>query len=414
MLPRAAKQSLPADSISSSDATLTEHEIRELAARFGSPLLVVDCDQVRRQYHALQAALPGVDLHYALKPLPHAAVVACLREEGAWFDLATTGEVELVKQQGVAPERCIHTHPIKRDSDIRDALRFGVTTFVADNPDEIKKFVRYRKRAELLLRVSFRSPDAVVDLSRKFGCEPGAVLGLIEMARRLGIRVRGLSFHVGSQATEPTKYVEAIRACTNLIAEALLAGLPALDVLDIGGGFPVPYNDAVTPIDEFCAPIRAELAKLPRHVRVIAEPGRFISAPAAIAVSSVMGKAKRGDRWWYYLDDGLYGSYSGQLFDHAKYPVSVLREGAQRYRSVLAGPTCDSIDVIDDDILLPELEVGDLVVGRMMGAYTWASATDFNFFKRAKVVVVNEHPVSADRVVPLQRKAGGVRGRGAA
>jgi ornithine decarboxylase len=404
VLPRAAKQSLAVSPAHSFDSTtLTEAEIRRLAARFGSPLLVVDCEQVRRQYRALRAALPGVDLHYALKPLPHASVVATLRDEGAFFDLATTGEVELVKAQGIAPERCIHTHPIKRDSDIRDALRFGVTTFVADNPDEIRKFARYRKRAELLLRVCFRSPTAVCDLSKKFGCEPGAVLGLIEQARRLGIRVKGLSFHVGSQATDPSKYIEAIQACTNLIAEALLAGLPALEVLDIGGGFPVPYTDAVMPIDEFCAPIRAALARLPKHVRVIAEPGRFIAAPAAIAVSTVMGKAKRDGRWWYYLDDGLYGSYSGQLFDHAKYPVAALRQDGELFASVLAGPTCDSIDVIDDAIQLPELEVGDLVVGRMMGAYTWASATDFNFFKRAKVVVMNEQPVDAKRVVRLQR-----------
>ncbi len=414
MLPRAARQSAAVSPAHSSDSTtLAESEIRGLAARFGSPLLVVDCEQVRRQYHALKSALPNVDLHYALKPLPHAAVVSCLREEGACFDLATTGEVELVKAQGVTPERCIHTHPIKRDSDIRDALRYGVTTFVADNPDEIRKFVRYRKRADLLLRVSFRSPKAVVDLSRKFGCEPGAVLGLIEMARRLGVRVRGLSFHVGSQAIDPAKYVEAIHACTNLMGEALLAGLPSLDVLDIGGGFPVSYTDAVPAIDDFCRPIREALARLPKHVRVIAEPGRFIAAPAAMAVSSVMGKAKRDGRWWYYLDDGLYGSYSGQLFDHARYPVSVLREGGELHESVLAGPTCDSIDVIDDDILLPELEVGDLVVGRMMGAYTWASATDFNFFKRAKVVVMNERPADAQRVVRL-RKAAGSRPKSAA
>jgi ornithine decarboxylase len=404
VLPRAAKQSLAVSPAHSFDSTtLTEAEIRRLAARFGSPLLVVDCEQVRRQYRALRDALPGVDLHYALKPLPHASVVATLRDEGAFFDLATTGEVELVKAQGIAPERCIHTHPIKRDSDIRDALRFGVTTFVADNPDEIRKFARYRKRAELLLRVCFRSPTAVCDLSKKFGCEPGAVLGLIEQARKLGVRVKGLSFHVGSQATDPSKYIEAIQACTNLVAEALLAGLPALEVLDIGGGFPVPYTDAVMPIDEFCAPIRAALAKLPKHVRLIAEPGRFIAAPAAIAVSTVMGKAKRDGRWWYYLDDGLYGSYSGQLFDHAKYPVAALRQDGELFASVLAGPTCDSIDVIDDAIQLPELEVGDLVVGRMMGAYTWASATDFNFFKRAKVVVMNEQPVDAKRVVRLQR-----------
>jgi len=408
VLPRAARQALTVLPQHSFDSTtLSEAEIRSLVTRFGSPLLVVDCEQVRSQYHALKAALPGVDLHYALKPLPHAAVVACLRDEGAFFDLATTGEVELVKQQGIAADRCIHTHPIKRDSDIRDALRFGVTTFVADNPDEILKFVRYRKRAELLIRVSFRSPNAVVDLSKKFGCEAGSVLEMLQVARRAGVRVRGLSFHVGSQATDPAKYVEAIEACKNLFAEALLAGLPGLDTLDIGGGFPVAYNESVTPIDEFCAPIRAALAKMPSHVRIIAEPGRFIAAPAAISVSSVMGKAKRDGRWWYYLDDGVYGSYSGQMYDHAKYPVASLRRtsdqaGDEQFLSVLAGPTCDSIDVIDEAIMLPELDVGDLIVGRMMGAYTWASATDFNFFKRAKVVVMNERPAAANRVVRLK------------
>jgi ornithine decarboxylase len=403
VLPRAARQALTVLPQHSFDSTsLSEAEIRSLVARFGSPLLVVDCEQVRRQYHALKAALPGVDLHYALKPLPHAAVVACLRDEGAFFDLATTGEVELVKQQGVTADRCIHTHPIKRDSDIRDALRFGVTTFVADNPDEIRKFVRYRKRAELLIRVSFRSPNAVVDLSKKFGCEANSVLEMLQVARRVGVRVRGLSFHVGSQATDPAKYVEAIEACKNIFAEALLAGMPGLDTLDIGGGFPVSYGEAVMPIDEFCAPIRAALAKMPAHVRIIAEPGRFLSAPAAISVSSVMGKAKRDGRWWYYLDDGVYGSYSGQMYDHAKYPVASLRQSDEQFLSVLAGPTCDSIDVIDEAIMLPELEVGDLIVGRMMGAYTWASATDFNFFKRAKVVVMNEHPAAANRVVRLK------------
>jgi ornithine decarboxylase len=249
----------------------------------------------------------------------------------------------------------------------------------------------------------------VCDLSKKFGCAPQAVLDLMHLARRIGVRVRGLSFHVGSQATDSSKYVEAIEACKNIFAEALLAGFPGLDVLDIGGGYPVVYDKAtaqskIPDIDTFCAPIRAALAKMPAHVRIIAEPGRFIAAPAAIAVSSVMGKAKRDGRWWYYLDDGVYGSYSGQMYDHAKYPVEALKESGELHLSVLAGPTCDSIDVIDEGMMLPELDVGDLIVGRMMGAYTMASATDFNFFKRAKVVVMNEQPAAANRVVKLARR----------
>ncbi|HET7202871.1 MAG TPA: type III PLP-dependent enzyme [Steroidobacteraceae bacterium] len=364
-------------------------DLHALVAHHGTPLLLVDCDVVRRQYRALQRALPGVDLYYALKPLPHPAVVAELRELGASFDVATTGEIRLVRAAGVAAERCIHTHPIKSETDITAALRFGIRSFVADNPDEIRKFREFRRRCELLLRLSFRDPTAVVDLSRKFGCEPTAVPHLLELARELGVRVRGLSFHVGSQVADPAKYVEAIGACRELIEHARGTGRARLDLLDIGGGFPIGYRREPIPIDQFCKPIRRALRKLPRDVRVIAEPGRFIAGPAGTAVTRVVGRAQREGRWWYYLDDGMYGSYSGQIYDHATYPIEVPEREGPRHPSVLAGPTCDSIDVVREDVPLPELQIGDLVVGRLMGAYTWATSTEFNFIPRAKVVALN-------------------------
>ena len=127
-------------------------------------------------------------------------------------------------------------------------------------------------------------------------------------------------------------------------------------------------------------------------MRVIAEPGRYFAGPAGTSIAAVTGRAQREGRWWYYLDDGLYGTYSGQLYDHALYPITSLRAGGERHPSVLAGPTCDSIDVIREDIPLPELAIGDLVVGRMMGAYTSATATDFNFIPRARIVAVNREP----------------------
>jgi ornithine decarboxylase len=364
-------------------------QIRRLVAEFGSPLLIVDCARVRTQYRKLKRALPGVDLHYALKPLPHAAVVRTVLDEGGWLDLATTGEVQLVQRIGGDPGRCIHTHPIKRDSDIRNALEFGVRVFVADNPDEVRKFRSYAGKAALLLRVSFRNPGAVCDLSRKFGCDPEHALELARLAAGLGIDVQGFSFHVGSQAADALKHVEAIEACAVLLAAARRQKLGTLDTLDIGGGFPIEYTQRVTDIGRFCAPIRAALAKLPKRIRVIAEPGRYIAGPVAIGVATVMGLASREGHRWYYLDDGLYGSYSGQLYDHAAYPVEALRSGGTLYPSVLAGPTCDSIDVIAENLMLPQLKCGDLLIGRSMGAYTWASATDFNFFPRATLVAVN-------------------------
>ncbi|HEV7356611.1 MAG TPA: type III PLP-dependent enzyme [Steroidobacteraceae bacterium] len=362
--------------------------IQHLVVRYGSPLLVIDAERVRRQYRRLGAALPGVDLHYALKPLPHSSLISTLMAEGAFFDLATNGEVELVRRLRVEPERCIHTHPIKRDSDIRTALAFGVTRFVADNPDELRKFVPFRARTSLLIRVSFRSPDAVVDLSRKFGCDPAAATDLFRLAAQLRIKIDGVSFHTGSQNADSAMIVRAIDSCRELLDPLAAAG-HAPQILDIGGGFPVDYLRPALPIEEFCAPIRAALKKLPPGVRIIAEPGRYIAAPAAIAVSSVMGRALRDDRWWYYLDDGLYGSYSGQMYDHSVFPVEALRSSTETYPSVLAGPTCDSIDVVREKLDLPKLEIGDLVVGRVMGAYTWASASEFNFFPKATVLALD-------------------------
>jgi ornithine decarboxylase len=372
------------------------HEsIRHLVSRYGSPLFLIDAERVRRQYRRLAAALPGVDLHYALKPLPHSSVINTLHAEGAFFDLATNGEVELVRRLKVPPERCIHTHPIKRDSDIRTALAYGVDRFVIDNPDELRKFVKYRNRCSLLLRVSFSSPEARCDLSRKFGCEPEAVPALLQLAAELRIKIGGLSFHVGSQAAGPAMFVEALARCCELMRVAVELG-HSPGILDMGGGFPVDYLQRCMPIEEFCAPIRAALKEFSPTMRVIAEPGRYISAPAAIAVASVMGRALRGGRWWYYLDDGLYGSYSGQVYDHAAYPVEALVPAGTTYPSVLAGPTCDSIDVIKEHMDLPKLEVGDLVVGREMGAYTWASASEFNFFPRATVLALDSGRLLTD------------------
>jgi ornithine decarboxylase len=367
--------------------------LQTLADRFGSPLLVIDCEIIRRQYRALAAALPGVDLHYALKPLPDATVVQVLAGVGAWFDLATDGEVDLVRNAGIAAARCIHTHPIKRDSDIRHALDFGIATFVVDNPDEVAKFAEYRDRVRLLVRVAFRSPEAIVDLSRKFGCDADAALDLVARAAAAGIRVSGFSFHVGSQVARPDMYVQAIDTCAGLIAESKRLDLGPIEVLDIGGGFPIDYLEPAPAISGFCAPIRAALAKLPAGLRIIAEPGRFICGPAGVGLSTVIGRAHRDGRWWYYLDDGLYGTFSGQLYDHSRFPVEPVQpHDGPRFACVLAGPTCDSIDVVAEDLPMPELAIGELLVARQIGAYTIATATDFNFFPRARVVPVNVAP----------------------
>jgi ornithine decarboxylase len=361
-----------------------------LVEQHGSPLLLLDCDNLVKQYHELSSALPGVELFYAIKSLPHPAAIQTLEQLGAGFDIATSGEIELLWDQRARPRHTIHTHPIKRDADIRDALRFGCTTFVVDNIYELEKFIEYRHRVGLLIRVSFPNPASPVDLSRKFGCKPEEVELLLQKASNMGLHVKGLSFHAGSQCPEPSNHVHAIQQCTQIIEDVYNNTGKLLSILDIGGGFPVEYIGDACDTETFCQPIREALKQLPVNVHVIAEPGRFLSASAMTTISTVMGKAHRGDSIWYYLDDGVYGSYSGQIYDHATYPLTIFSDHTEEERAVFAGPTCDSIDVIAENLTMPPLNIGDIVVGKQMGAYTSASATDFNLFKRAQIVVINQ------------------------
>ncbi|WP_461538455.1 type III PLP-dependent enzyme [Spongorhabdus nitratireducens] len=365
---------------------------QRMVQQYGTPLMLLDASVVRQQYQALSEALPGVTLHYAVKAFPNPELLQLLNESGSSFDLASAGEVALVQELGIDPERCIQTHPVKRREDIVSCLEYGCSTFVFDHAGELDKLHPWRDQVNLMLRLSFRNPYTRVDLSKKFGCELEAALPLLRKAKAMGLKVSGLCFHVGSQVIHPGRYVDAINHCRELIEQAAAEGMP-LEVLDIGGGFPVPYDAPLPAISEFCRPIREALSLLPQEMKVIAEPGRFLAAEAVTAVCSVMGVAKREGRWWHYLDDGVYGSYSGILFDHTRFPLSVLKQGPLE-PAVLTGPTCDSNDIVDENIMMPVLEEGDLVIGRYMGAYTSASATDFNYFPRARVVRVDYSPAA--------------------
>lgn len=367
----------------------TELNYRELISKHGSPLLILDKATVRFQYKELARSLPNVTLHYALKPLPNKDVVASLIEEGASFDLASRGEIDLVRSLNINPMKCIHTHPIKKDQEIKYSLEYGCNTFVVDNAQEAKKFIPYKDEVKLLIRVSFPNPETPVDLSKKFGVLPKDCLELLKLTKSLGLSIHGLSFHVGSQVPNANRHVEAINECAGIIKAAKENGIE-LNVLDIGGGFPVDYEKAeATNIFEFCAPIREALKQIPADIKVIAEPGRFLSAPAMINICTVVGKAERFEKPWYYLDDGVYCSYSGQIFDHVIYPKFTPYVDGPKQESVLAGPTCDSIDIIAENIELPELDLGDIVVGKMMGAYTISTATEFNFINKTDILVID-------------------------
>jgi ornithine decarboxylase len=392
---------------------LTFDRAAALAATVPTPFMVLAPSRIQHSIRTLRTCLPGVELYYAMKSNPDPELLALLNGLVDGIDVASYQEVLLAAAAGVTPERLFHSHPIKKDSDITACTRHGVQWFTFDNPDEIPKLRRHAPDARVLLRVAIKNDSCVVDLGAKYGARPEDALALILEARAAGVNVCGIAFHVGSQSSDPAIYLTALKAVRQLFDEAAAAGV-RLDTLDIGGGFPIVYRNEMISLEDFCRVVSRGLSQLfPAGVRILAEPGRCISGDSMTLVVRVIGRSVRNGVPWYFIDDGLYGAFSGKLFDHCDYELIPQRVGPV-HECVVAGPTCDSIDIVSRDQPLPNLEVGDLLLVPSMGAYTKASATSFNGFQPPVTVVDDGQtaPRKRTRRVSSKRRPAGPRGAG--
>jgi len=332
-----------------------------------------------------------------VKANPDPAIVRTLYDLGASFDVASMPEFMLVyenirrlppkERQDFIWDKIIYSHPIKDNETLVELDRYKPLV-AYDNFEEIGKIRRFAPHAGLVLRLQVPNTGAMVELSSKFGAPSGEAVALIEAAHRAGLVVEGLCFHVGSQTTNFENYVQALHLAAGVFAEAAGRAF-RLKLLDIGGGFPAPYNRDVQPLAALARKINPELDRLfPADIEVLSEPGRFVVATAATLVAKVIGKADRDGKRCYYLDDGIYHTFSGILFDHCQYHVKAFKRGPTQLCSVF-GPTCDALDTISLAEELPDLALGDLLYSENVGAYTTASSTCFNGFPPAKVVHVN-------------------------
>lgn len=370
---------------------LGEEQIFELVSQFGTPLLVLLRERIIANYRAFQHFLPGVEVFYAVKANPHPLVVGLLASLGSSFDVASKQEIALVASFGISPERMIFANTIKRREGILYARQVGVSLMTYDNEEELKKIARFYPEARLILRLKTPSNGSRIDLSYKFGADPQEALELLQRAQDMGLCPIGLSFHVGSPCHNPKTYATALHIVEDVLEKAQERGL-FLTLVDIGGGFPLHTyaveggEGSLETVSEVLRPLLGTF--LSRGFRVIAEPGRSIVGNAGILITRVIGKARRSGKIWYYLDDGLYGTFSAIPFDKAHFSFYALKESDEEIPATLAGPTCDSLDVVAEDVLLPPLEVDDLIVVPDIGAYSWASATNFNGFDKPQVVMV--------------------------
>ncbi len=373
--------------------------LSQLARKHGTPMIVVDHDEVRRNYATFKKYLPRVQAYYAVKAFSDPVIVQTLFEAGASFDVASMPEFRIVyeyvkdmppkQRQEWIWDKIIYAHPIKAEATLRELDPYKpLVTY--DNHEEIRKIKKHAPHAGLALRLKVPNTGAMVELSSKFGAAPGEAVDLILEADKAGLVVEGLSFHVGSQTTNFDNFVQAINLAANIFQEAKDRGYTKMNLLDIGGGFPAPYDATVRPFRELARKINAELDRLfPKDVQILSEPGRFMVATAGTAVSTIIGKAVRDGKLCYYIDDGVYHTFSGILFDHCQYHMKSFKKGPKQICTVF-GPTCDALDVVSMSEELPgNLELGDLLYSVNIGAYSSASSTPFNGFPPAKIVHIN-------------------------
>jgi ornithine decarboxylase len=377
---------------------MTKAHLQTLARQHGTPSVVVDHELIRQNYAEFKKHLPKVQAYYAVKANPEPAIVRTLYAAGASFDVASLPEFMLVyeniknlpaqEQQDFIWDKIIYANPIKPKETLLGLDQYKpLVTY--DNLAELRKIKEFAPHAGVVLRLRVPNTGSMVELSSKFGADPGAAVDLVLEAFRIGLVVEGLSFHVGSQCTNFENFVQALNMAAAVMQEAKDRG-HEIKILDIGGGFPAPYDRHVRPFAELARKINAEIDRLfTSDVQILAEPGRFLVATAAAAVARIIGKAVRDGKTCYYIDDSVYHTFSGIVFDHCPYHLKAFKEGPEEICAVF-GQTCDALDTISLAELLPDLAIEDLVYSENIGAYGSASATYFNGFPPAKVVHVNQ------------------------
>lgn len=361
------------------ETSLDLEVVREAARqRYERPFLILDTTLVRDKLRRFRAAMPRVRPHYAVKANPERRVLETLSQEGCGFEIASIAELDVLLSLGADPAEVLYSNPMKSRESIAYAAQRGVQWFVLDSMDELRRIHAIKADAKLYLRVSTPNIGSDWPLSGKFGAGAGETREIIAAAARRGADLAGITFHVGSQCRNPENWRVGLEKARTLFDTMLKAGLrPRL--VDIGGGFPVRHVRPIPSIEVIGGVVNAALEAFPAGVQLVAEPGRYLVSDAGYFVCRVIGTTTRGGKRWMHWDAGLFGGII-ETTEGLKYKIRTDRAGPDVPWHV-AGPTCDSVDVILRDEALPsDLQEGDFIYLRNAGAYTSAYASRFNGF----------------------------------
>ncbi|WP_394616514.1 type III PLP-dependent enzyme [Lentzea sp. JNUCC 0626] len=353
-----------------------------------TPCLVIDLETIRARYQAIHAAMPSVDIFYAVKSNPESDVVGALVAQGSQFDVASPAEIDLCLARGAAPSSISYSNPIKKAADIAYAYSRGVRMFVSDSEQDVRFVAEHAPGSSVLVRILVHSKGSTYPFGNKFGCDPEMATDLLRLAHGLGLVPLGVAFHAGSQQLSVEGWDSGI-ADAALIAAKLRAEGIETSTVNLGGGLPAVYQESTPSLEAFASAIETSVA---RHFgsarpRVMIEPGRAISAEAGMIRSSVVlvsRKSYSDERRWVYIDIGRYQGLAETEGEAIAYRLRTSRDGGETGPIVLAGPTCDADDVIYQhtryDLPL-DLVAGDHVDILHAGAYTSSySSVCFNGF----------------------------------
>ncbi|WP_165226599.1 type III PLP-dependent enzyme [Aquisphaera insulae] len=364
-----------------------------------TPLLLMDLRVVGRNVELLRNAFPDVDIWYALKSNPDERVVSCLATLGVGFEVASASELRAVLGLGIPSDRIVCLHTIKSPAFVRLLHDSGISVMAVDCREEVQKLATIAPRSRVVVRLETDGHGSRVRLGGKFGCAPDEVVELARLARRSGLESAGVTMHVGSQCEAIATWLGALNLCRAVCERLAEVGAPP-EIISLGGGLPVPYTTSVPPLAAIGGLVRD--AAIQRcgtaGCRVTFEPGRSIAATAGTLVTSVIGTATRGGERWVYLDAGIYQGLFEWLPAAGGFAMPIVADHGERpfQRCRLAGPTCDSLDVLPGEFNLPELRTGDRLAFRFAGAYSTSVSTTFNGFDPPRVVLVGTGGDSRD------------------
>jgi ornithine decarboxylase len=360
------------------------------------PCLVVDLDVVKDNYKAFDRAMPGTRIFYAVKANPAPEILKALADLGSCFDTASVVEIEMALAAGATPNRISFGNTIKKERDIAKAHAYGVSLFAVDSIEEVEKVARAAPGARVFCRILTDGAGAEWPLSRKFGCDPSMAKDVLMYAHKLGLGAYGISFHVGSQQTRLGAWDTALAKAKSIFDEMAAEGV-TLSMVNLGGGFPTKYLKAVPGTNSYANAIHEGLEKHFGNAipDTIIEPGRGMVGNAGVIKCEVVLISKKhanDNLRWVYLDIGKFGGLAETMDEAIRYPITTIHDAGAKAPCVIAGPTCDSADVLYEkapyDLPLA-LNVGDEVLIESTGAYTTTYASvAFNGFPPLRSFVI--------------------------